>query len=183
MVPNDTNGTMAQQDNERILLGRITGLYGVRGWLKVFSNTEPRDNILSYTPWLIRGKGLEGGQWHEITVCQGRLQGKGIIVQLEGYTDRDQARALIGADIAIDRHQLAPLAAGEYYWSDLQELQVVNQQGVTLGRVDHLLETGANDVLVVKGEREHLIPYILDQTIMNIDLEHGIIQVDWDPDF
>ncbi len=122
------------------------------------------------------------GAWAPLRVLDGRSQGRGLIARLEGCTDRDQAHALIGAEIAIDLAQLPALGAGEYYWAQLEGLRVVNLQGVELGRVSHLLETGANDVLVVKGEREHLIPYI-GAVIRAVDTEAGLIRVDWDPDF
>ena len=166
--------------NDIVALGHINGLHGVSGWVKVFSDTSPRDNILSYSPWLIRQPGKE---WRPITVTSGRKQGKGIVAHLQGYDDRETARLLMGYEIAVYRKQLAALEQDEYYWADLQGLTVTTLDGQTLGTVDHLFETGANDVLVVTGERERLIPFIQGQTIMNIDLQAGTMQVDWDPDF
>lgn len=168
------------RDNDIIHLGHINGLYGVKGWVKVYSETQPRDNILSYTPWLIRQAGQE---WQTLLVTDGRLQGKGVVAHLQGYDDREQARQLMGAEIAIYREQLAPLADDEYYWSDLQGLAVETVNGVSLGTVDYIFDTGANDVLVVSGDRERLIPFIQGQTIRKIDLQGGTIQVDWDPEF
>ena len=170
----------APRENDIIHLGHINGLYGVKGWVKVYSETQPRDNILSYTPWLIRQAHKE---WQTISVMEGRPQGKGVIAHLQGYDDREQARQLMGAEIAIYRDQLAPLAAGEFYWSDLQGMAVVTVNGVTLGTVDYIFDTGANDVLVVTGDRERLIPFIQGQTIRKIDMQDGTIQVDWDPEF
>jgi 16S rRNA processing protein RimM len=170
---------MVKQD-DIVVLGHITGLHGVNGWVKVFSDTSPRDNILSYSPWLIRQPGKE---WQAITVTLGRKQGKGIVAHLQGYDDRDTARLLMGFEIAVYRNQLASLEHDEYYWADLQGLTVKTLAGQTLGIVDHLFATGANDVVVVTGERERLIPFLQGRTIMNIDLRAGIMQVDWDPDF
>ncbi len=163
-------------DCEHVIVGRISGIYGVKGWVKVFSYTEPRENILNYTPWMVR----RGGQWLTLALRAGRRQGQGIIARLEQYHDRDQARGLIGADIAIRRDQLADAGPGEYYWVDLIGLRVRNVRGEDLGRVDHLLETGANDVLVVRGKKEILIPYVRDDVVTGIDLEAGVMTVDWD---
>lgn len=163
----------------RIVLGRVTGLFGVRGWVKVFSNTQPREGIANYSPWQLR----LGDEWRSFVVEQGQSQGKGVIVKLEGVDDRDAAAALMGADIAIWREQLPPPAEGEIYWADLEGLEVVTVAGQALGRVSHLLETGANDVLVVRGERERLIPFVRGQVVTEIDLDGGRLVVDWDPDF
>jgi 16S rRNA processing protein RimM len=169
----------AQQDSEPVVLGRINGLYGVRGWVKVYSYTEPRDNILSYSPWLVHYQ----GQWREMRPIEGRSQGKGVVAHIEGFDDRDQAASLMGSDIAIRREQLPPSREGEYYWADLEGCRVVTTEGVELGTVSGLFETGANDVMVVKGERERLLPFIQPEVIRRVDLEQGLIEVDWDPDF
>ncbi|HFD92374.1 MAG TPA: ribosome maturation factor RimM [Gammaproteobacteria bacterium] len=163
-------------DREHVVVGRVSGIYGVKGWVKVFSYTEPRENILKYSPWMV----CRGGQWRPLALKMGRRQGSGIIAHLEGYDDRDQARALMGADIAVRRDQLADAGPGEYYWVDLIGLRVKTLQGEDLGRVDHLLETGANDVLVVRGKEEILIPYVRDDVVTGIDLEAGVMTVDWE---
>ncbi|RKZ45698.1 MAG: ribosome maturation factor RimM [Candidatus Parabeggiatoa sp. nov. 3] len=163
----------------RMMLGRISGLYGVRGWLKVFSYTRPITNILNYSPWQL----YQQGQWQTLALCEGKTHGKGIIVRLETIQDRDQAAQLQDAEIAVNRSQLPRTPESEYYWADLIGLTVVNREDITLGQVAHLLETGANDVLVLKGERERLIPFVQDQVILDVDLVQGIIQVDWDDDF
>ena len=155
------------------------GVYGVRGWLKIESYTQPRDNIFGYTPWWLE----TSDGWRETEVVAGRPQGKGLVVQLNGVEDRDQAAALMDTNIAIERGQLPELPKREYYWADLKGLEVVTQDGVSLGRVENLLETGANDVLIVRGERERLVPYIPEQVVTRIDLQAGRIEVDWDADF
>ena len=162
-----------------VMLGHLAGLYGVRGWLKVFSDTEPREGIVNYPHWWIR---LRDG-WKQYRVEQGRRHGKTVIVKLDGIDDRDAAAELLGSEIAVEREQLPATAQNEYYWTDLEGLSVVSLDGTQLGRIDHLLETGANDVLVVTGERERLIPYIPGQVIKTIDLEAGCMIVDWDPEF
>jgi 16S rRNA processing protein RimM len=171
---------MTEKPAQPVILGKITGLYGVRGWVKVYSHTEPRANIVKYSPWLIRKPGAD---WQEITVRSGKAHGKGVVAQLQGVNDRDQAAQLMGAEIAVPRSQLPAAAEGEYYWADLVGLHVVNLEGVELGKVSHLMETGANDVLVVKGERERLIPFLQPDVVTEVDLDTGRIQVDWDPEF
>jgi 16S rRNA processing protein RimM len=165
--------------DEMILMGRVSGLFGVKGWLKIYSHAAPREGILDYKVWYLQ----RDGDWQPVRVAEGHRQGKGVVVRLDGYDDRDQATALLGSDIAIRREQLPPLADGEYYWSDLEGLRVVNLEGIDLGVVSHLFETGANDVLVVKGERERLIPCTLGMTVKSVDLQEGRMTVDWDPDF
>lgn len=171
---------MSATRDDVIVLGRITGLYGVRGWVKVYSNTQPRDNILRYERWQIG----RPGQWRMAVLEEGRSHGKGIVAKLQGCDDRDAAAALMGLEITILREQLPPTAADEYYWSDLVGLAVSNTEGVALGQVDHLLETGANDVLVVQQDGvERLIPFVQGQFVKTIDLSAGTMVVDWDPDF
>ena len=162
-----------------VVLGRIAGVFGVRGWVKVFSHTEPRDGILTYSPWTI---GEEGG-WRERRLLDGKPHGKGIIALLEGCGDRDQAALLVGRDIVVRRDWLPRLEQDDYYWSDLEGVRVQTLEGVELGVISHLFDTGANDVMVVKGERERLIPYLWKQVVKQVDLEAGRMLVDWDPDF
>ena len=130
---------MTDQSSELIIIGRISGLYGVKGWVKIFSHSEPREKILEYSPWLVQSR--EG--WQVMEVEEGRRHGKGVIVRLKDYTDRDKARTLIGKDIALTRDQLPELEEGNYYWSDLEGLKVISSQGGELGLLDHLIETGA----------------------------------------
>ncbi len=168
------------ENKDYIVVGSINGLHGVRGWVKVFSHTQPRKNILSYRTWYL----LRDGQWVATKLLDGRQQGKGIVARLEGYDDRDQAATLLKTDIAIHSGQLPKAPSGEYYWAELQGLKVINAEGIELGVVDHLLETGANDVLVVmEGETERLIPYVIGQFVLEVSLAEGVIKVDWDPDF
>ena len=167
--------------SERLLVvGKIVGLYGVQGWVKLESYTVPRTKIFSYRPWSVS---LAEGDI-DIDDVQGREQGKGLVGRLAGYNDRDTAATLIGASIRIPRSALPKSAQGEYYWADLENLSVVTNDGVPLGTVSHLFATGSNDVMVVKdATRERLIPFVQGQFIEAVDLENSKITVNWDPDF
>ena len=164
---------------QQINVGKISGVFGVKGWVKVFSFTDIRENILNYSPWLLK----KDSETRSVNVIDGKLQGKAVVAQLDGVNDRDQAASFMGWDIFITPDQLPKVAKDEYYWSDLIGLSVETNQGVQLGIVDSLLETGANDVVIVKGERERVIPFLQGQTITSIDLDAGRMVVDWDPDF
>jgi len=160
------------------LVGKINGLFGVQGWVKIFSHTQPRKNILSYQPWYIR----VDGQWQTLNIVKGREQGKTIVAQLKDINDRDQARSMIGVELYILKSQLPMLSKGEYYWEDLIGLKVVNQKSITLGNVDNLVDTGANTVLVINGEKEHWVPFI-EPYLISVNLDKGLIKVDWDEKF
>lgn len=160
-------------------LGYISGVFGVRGWIKVFSFTERRENILNFTPWILSG---EQGQ-AEYSVVDGGTRGQAVVARLTGVDDREDARLLIGSRVYIRRAALPVLAEDEYYWSDLVGLEVCTVSGIHLGRVESLMETGANDVLVVAGDEQRLIPYIRQQVVKEVDLAESRIVVDWDPEF
>jgi 16S rRNA processing protein RimM len=159
---------------QQIKVGKISGVFGVKGWVKVFSFTEYKENILNYSPWLLK----KDSETRSVNVIDGKLQGKAVVAQLDGINDRDQALSFMGWDIFITPDQLPKVAKDEYYWSDLIGLAVETNLGVQLGVVDSLL-----DVVIVKGERERVIPFLQGQTIINIDLDAGRMVVDWDPDF
>ncbi len=162
-----------------IHIGKISGVFGVKGWLKITSYTEPRDNIVSYKNWILK----KDGDQKSIKVIAGHGQGKGVVAQVEGIADRDQALTLMGWNIYIDHNQLSAPEKGEYYWADLVGLDVENMEGIQLGKVESLFETGANNVILISGERERAIPFLQGQTVKSIDLETGKILVDWDADF
>jgi len=146
--------------------------------VKVYSYTEPREAVLDYDRWLLSGK----NGWQEATVAEGQRHGKTVIVRITGYDDRDQAVGLIGTEIGVPRDELPEADSDHYYWSDLEGLSVVHRDGTELGKVDHLLETGANDVMVVKGETERLVPFVMDKVVLGVDLAKGEIRVDWEWD-
>ena len=159
-----------------VVLGRFTGLFGVKGWVKVYSYTDPREAVLNYRRWLLS----ERDGWREATVAEGQRHGKTIIARIDGCVDRDEATELIGTVIAVPREELPETQTGQFYWSDLEGLRVVHRDGTELGRVAYLLETGANDVMVVHGDKERLIPFAMDEVILGVDLADGRIDVDWE---
>ncbi len=158
-----------------IQVGRVNGLFGTRGWVKVFSHTRPRENLLTYNPWFLR----TDGEWQAFQVLEARQHHGGVIARLAGVDDRDQAGVLVRRDVAIKREQLGPASTGDYYWADLVGLRVVNRAGEELGRVSSLMETGAHDVLRIEGKREYLIPFVRDVYVLAVDLIGGEMQVDW----
>ena len=168
-----------------VLLGSLAGGHGVKGWVKVHSWTQPMEAILDYSPWLL----CQGSQMQEAKVLDGRQQGKRLLAHLEGVADRTQADALSGWEIRLPQARLPALAAGDFYWFQLQGLAVKNMQGQLLGQVARLLETGANDVLVVQptagslDDAERLIPYVRDSIVQSVELDAGEIRVDWGQDY
>jgi len=166
-------------DERRILLGRVLGAFGVRGELKIQSFTDPENALLRYQPWLLVHQGSE----RELAGVQGRVTNKGVNATIPGVADRDAAQALAGAEIWVPRSRLPKAKPGEYYWVDLEGLEVVNREGIVLGRVSHLFDTAANQVMVVAGERERLIPFLEGSFVLKVDFEAGRIDVDWDADF
>ena len=173
--------TTAEGDEQRfVTLGRISGVQGVHGWVRVHSDTNPRENIVHYSPWHL----VREGRRELWKVKSGRRQGKAVVAKLEGCNDRDAAEELVGALVSIPRSALPETTVpGEHYWADLVGLRVETVDGVELGRIEQLFETGANDVIVVQGDRERLVPYIWEQVVREVDLEAGVMRVDWDPEF
>ncbi|HEX9852705.1 MAG TPA: ribosome maturation factor RimM [Woeseiaceae bacterium] len=176
----NAGGFMPAKDNTvaegEVVLGRVSAVFGVKGWLKVISYTEPRDSILSFRNWSLE----LAGKRHSVTLAEGRKQGNSLVVRFDGVDDRDAAAGLLGSVISVPRGQLPALPADQYYWGDLQGLQVVDRDGRVLGRVAYLLATGANDVLVVQENgREILVPFVTGKVILDVDTAHGVISVDW----
>lgn len=167
-----------------IVLGKITSVHGVRGEVKIYSFTDPIDNLLGYPAWTLK----RDGEVKQVELVSGRLQGKILVAKLKGLDDREVARTFAGFDICVPRALLPDLDDGEYYWHQLEGLKVIDLQGQLLGRLDHLLETGSNDVMVVKpcpgslDDRERLLPYT-EQCVQKVDLAAGEMRVDWDADF
>jgi 16S rRNA processing protein RimM len=164
--------------HKNVALGYVSAVHGIKGWVKVHSYTEPRDAVLEYRDWLLS----RDGAWEPVEVAEGRQHGKGIVVRLQGIEDRDAAAELLGSDIGVDRDTLPEAEDGRYYWADLEGLTVVRKDGTELGKVACLMATGANDVLVVDGPVERLIPFVPETVILDVDLAAGVIRVDWEWD-
>ena len=159
-------------------MGRVTGPFGVMGWVKIHPYTETSGSLTHYPVWWM-GRSEPYG---EHAVVEAKVHGTDVLAKLEGVDDRDAAAALKGMLVAVPRAELPRTKKDEYYWTDLIGLSVVNAEGVEFGTVKELLETGANDVLVVQGERERLIPFIC-QVILDVDLKGKAIKVDWGADY
>ena len=162
-----------------VRLGEVCGVHGIKGWVKVRSFTEPRSNLIAYRDWLLD----TGGRRRIVHVEDASVAGGNVIAKLEGVDDRDVAQALIGSVVFVRRSEMPRCAPGEYYWTDLEGLEVRTLTGDVLGTVAGLIETGANDVIVLAGTEGRLIPCIADQVIRQVDLEAGVIIVDWDASF
>ncbi|QYK00636.1 ribosome maturation factor RimM [Shewanella psychrotolerans] len=169
-----------------IVLGKLGSCHGIKGWLKITSYTDSAEDIFDYSPWLIK----EQGEWREVKVDQWRFQGKALIAALEGITTRDQAQMLTNCEIAIPAESMKELPEDEFYWRDLIGCKVVNTKGYDMGKVEQIVETGSNDVLLVKanakdgfGKTERMIPFVTEQFIIEVNLSDKQILVDWDPDF
>lgn len=163
-----------------ILVGRVLGAFGIRGDVKIESFTVPLRAVLKYQPWVVRD--AHGGE-RVVEGVTGRETAKGMVAHFPEVDDRNQAEAMRGLELWAPRSVLPPPVPGEYYWVDLEGLDVVTLEGVVLGRVSHLFDTGANDVMVVAGDRERMLPFIEPDVIQDVDFDAGRITVDWDPEF
>ena len=170
---------MSGAPRKLVTLGRVSGLLGVKGWLKIFSYTDPRDSIVDFETWVLR----IGNDEQTVELEDSRKHARTVAVKLKAIDDRDQAQTLVGADIAVERDALAPCQPGEFYWADLQGSAVVTVQGEPLGRLDYLFETGGHDVMVVIGDRQRLIPFVQGKVVREVRLEQGVVVVDWDPTY
>ena len=163
--------------SKQLTIGFITGIFGVQGWLKVHSYSVPREAILNYQDWLVE----KDNKFSKFKLIDGRKQGKNIVALLKGINNRDEAKCYLGSKICVQRNSLPETKDNEYYWVDLEGLKVKNYQGLYLGKVDYIIETGANDVLVIKGSNsEILIPFIMEDVVKKVDLDLGEIIVDWE---
>jgi 16S rRNA processing protein RimM len=164
-------------DTDRFIrLGEICGVYGIKGWVKLLSFTDPRGNLLQYPKWLLE----RGDRREPFAVEASREGGKILTAKLAGIDDREAAAALMGAGIVVPRESLPECAPGEYYWADLVGLSVQSRSGEHLGRVERLIATGANDVLVLDGDGGRMIPFVQGDVVIDVDLAGGVIVVDWD---
>lgn len=163
-----------------VLAGKLVGVYGVNGWLKLVSFTRSKENIFNYHPWLVECN----GQWKQLILAGSQVGTKTLLACFKGVSDREQAKMFVGAEIAIHRQQLPALKDNEVYWHDLINMQVIGKNNESLGIVSEILETGSNDVLVVKsGAQRHLIPYIPGIYVNSLDINKGVMQVNWQSDY
>jgi len=169
-----------------VTLGKVGAVYGIKGWLKIHSFTDDQEAILDYFPWSLK----LGNKIQSVDITDWRKHNNGLVVKVAGIDDRDVAQKLVGSEIFVSEDALSDLPEGEFYWRDLIGMAVVTDKGYDLGHVSDIMETGANDVLVVKanlkdgfGKKERLIPYLMDQVILSISAEDKQICVDWDPGF
>lgn len=172
--------------SDTVVLGKIGAPYGIKGWVKINSYTNQESNIFDYSPWKLDC----GGEVKDVTVLEWRHHNKGLIAKLAEVSDRNAAELVKGTIIIVEAEQLPELPENEFYWRDLEGMSVVSEQGYNMGLVNNLMETGSNDVMVVKantgdafGKKERLIPFLEQQVIKHIDAEKRLITVDWDPSF
>ena len=172
---------MSKQDTH-IQLGAIQGVFGIKGWLKIFSFCRPKEQILDYSKWELR----TSSNVNVYGLQEGKLHGNGVVAKLQNIDDRTQAKTLVRAEIWVAKSELPDLAKDEFYWFQLEGLTVISVDGEQLGRVKRMMETGANDVIVVQDETEKqeiLIPYVREQVVKRVDLEKRTITVDWQKDY
>ena len=162
---------------KKILVGKISNPHGIKGWVKVISFTDPIENILSYKKWTISDNETEK------TYCleDSRIQGNKIVIKLEGVNNRDDADLLKNLQIEVNRSDLPKLDENSYYWEDLVDFNVIDINGMHVGKVDSLFRTGSNDVLVIINETKQrlLIPFIMEEVIKYVDLDKELISIDW----
>jgi 16S rRNA processing protein RimM len=169
---------MQETNDKRLLIGKINGLFGIKGFVKVFSYTKPRKNIVTFETWYLE----KDGQYQKVKVQQGREQSKTIVALLEYFDTPEKSATLVGKNIYIDKMQLPDIKDDQYYWDDLITLDVFDQNNENIGRVDSLIETGSNDVLVIKkSKKEILVPFI-EPFIIKVSLKDKQIFVDWEED-
>jgi len=160
-----------------IVLGKIAGPFGVQGWMKVASFTDPPDNILDYERWQVGSP----GNWAEVKLEAGRMTGKGVLAKLAGVESPEAARTRVGQEIGVWRSELPPPAPGEYYWADLESFAVETPEAVPLGKVDHFRATPTGPVVIVRGEREYWIPFVKER-IVKVDIAASRLVLDWPVD-
>jgi len=158
-----------------VVVGRFGPPFGIKGWLNVISYTDPSTNLADYRPWFVE----RNGAWQALAVEAIKPHRNGFVAQIGGIADRNEALGLAGHSIGVDDSTLPATAEDEFYWKDLIGLTVEDGRGAVLGEVMGLIETGANDVLVVRSaDGEELIPFV-GRFVKQVDLENRRIVVDW----
>ena len=175
---------MTQQRIE--VVGKLGSTYGIRGWLRVYSSTEYAESIFDYQPWFLKIK----GQWQPTELESWKHHNHELIAKLKNVNDRETAQSRANIEIGVDLSVFPQLEEGDYYWHDLIGCNVVNLEGYAMGTVTEMMETGSNDVLVVRanskdafGKQERLIPFLYEQVVKRVDLTTKVIEVDWDAGF
>jgi 16S rRNA processing protein RimM len=184
-LPSWLNGParqLQQSDNSEpmVIMGRVASAFGIRGWVKIQPFSEYVDSLLDYKTWYL---GHENGPWRKVDVVQAETHDKTLAVQFPDCPDRNASEKLKGLLIAVPRSSLPVQDEGEYYWADLIGLTVVNEAGETLGVVAELLDTGANDVLIVRGNGPDVLVPFLTSVIKQVDMPTKTIRVDWSADY
>lgn len=164
---------------QRVAMGYIKGVFGIKGWVKISANTEYSDSLLDYPEWLLS----KDGKTVSVTLEGGKIANNELQVKFEGINDRDSAFALRGYTIEIPRSEFAPTEEDEYYWADLVGMTVTNTEGIVLGKVKNLMETGANDVLVIEGEHGQILIPFVSQYIGQVDSQARNITAEWGLDY
>jgi 16S rRNA processing protein RimM len=177
-TPGQTSATtsvdVSATDDRIVTLGKIVGSFGVKGWIKVHSYTDPLANILDYEVWQLKS----GGDWTSHLLQDGRETDKGVQAKVEGIENPEDARMRVGTEIGVWRSEMPATEKGEYYWSDLEGLDAFNLDGELLGRIDHFRTTPAGTIVVVQGQREHWVPFVKER-ISKVDIEAGRVVLDW----
>lgn len=173
---------MSQLHNDDlVVMGRLGRPVGLKGQVKLYPFSKDISQLIDYQPWYMKNS---QDSWQIVDCSDVTLRDKFLLVSIKGVLSKEAAQALTHNEIAVPRTALPVLPEGEYYWRDLIGLQVVNADGCPFGLVTELMETGANDVLIVKlGDKKRLIPFLLDEFILSIDITNKMITVDWDEDF
>ena len=164
--------------SRRVVLGQVGGAFGVQGWVRIQSYTDPPANILKYERWQLG----RAGQWREVEVEDGKVTAKGVLAKLVGVETPEDAHLATGSEIAVTREELPKPAPGEYYWSDLEGLAAFGQNDQPLGRIEEFRATPAGTVVVIRGERQHWVPFVKER-IVSVDLDAGRVVLDWDADW
>jgi 16S rRNA processing protein RimM len=178
-----------------LVMGKVGAPWGVKGWVKLVSYTDPPENLLDYRHFVLTGaRGAEQGQAGqkqagqkqiEIELDAVRPQGQGLVGHIKGCDTPERSGLYTGGELWVAKSVLPALEEGEgYYWHQLERLTVKTLDGAVLGKVRHLMATGANDVLVIRDEqgKERLLPYV-PHVVRKVDIESGVIEVDWQPDW
>jgi 16S rRNA processing protein RimM len=164
--------------SRRVVLGQVGGAFGVQGWVRIQSYTDPPDNILKFGRWQLG----RAGQWREVEVEDGKLTAKGVLAKFAGVETPEDARLATGSEIAVTRDELPPPAPGEYYWIDLEGLAAFGQNDQPLGRIEEFRATPTGTVVVIRGERQHWVPFVKER-IVSVDLDAGRVVFDWAADW